>query len=86
MADLAREVPPFRAFGASFRGGGLAAWPMSYDAAMNADMAAHEIMSKLQAAWLVGDGDAFASGFTNVRRPPNRSPCGSPHLGCRVVT
>lgn len=32
---------------------------------MNADMAAHEIMTKLQAAWLMSDGEAFASGFTH---------------------
>lgn len=28
-------------------------------------MAAHEIMTKLQAAWSVGDGEAFASAFTH---------------------
>ncbi len=32
--------------------------------AIIADMAAHEIMTKLQAAWSMGDGEAFASGFT----------------------
>ncbi len=38
---------------------------MGYGSVMTADIAAHEIMTKLQTAWSMGDGDAFASQFTH---------------------